>query len=163
MLPEWKQLRKKAKKLKIPDEPYFKLADEYITLKSKFIFEEFMDILYSWIDMVVYPLYIIIRLCMLDFSPMYFLTLVKTYQIWNDWFRLKALEARIESWKETVKSVGGPWISTNDADYHTFVYADGMERIKLSRVMRPSQKTVKTSPEVQHPVQSQASSQQESP
>lgn len=160
MLPEWKQLRKKTRKLKIPDEPYFELADEYTFLKQKFEYEDTLELLYSWVDMILYPLYIVIRLCMLDFSISFVISLAKTYQLWIDWFRLKDLEARVDHWKQIVRSSGGPWISTNDPMYHTFVYADGMERIRYSKMAahRPSQKTEKTCPKVQHPVQSQVSS-----
>jgi len=165
MLPEWKQLRKKTRKIRIPEEPYFEIAHEYIALKEKFEFEDTLEILYSWVDMVIYPIYIVVRLCMLDFSISFVISLAKTYQLWINWFRLKELEEKIETWKEIVRSVGGPWISTNDPIYHTFVYADGMERIKFSKtvVLRPSQKTEKKSPEVQLPVQLQASSPPKSP
>jgi len=158
MLPEWKDLRKKAKKIKIPDDDYFTIAEEYTDLSSRFHCDDLMQTLYLWFDMLLYPLYIVIRLCMLDFSPMFIITLVKTYQLWIDWFRFKELEEKVETWKETVRSLGGPWISSNTPELHVFVYADGMERIRYSRVLRPSQKTEKTSPKAERPVQSQASS-----
>jgi len=163
MLPEWKDLRKKARKLKITDDDYFAIADEYTELSSKFHCEDLMDALYLWFDMLLYPIYIIIRLCMLEFSPMSVITLIKTYQLWIDWLRFKELETRVETWKETVRSLGGPWISCNNPDLHIFVYADGMERIRYSRVHRPSRKTEKTSPKVELPVQSQVSSLPKSP
>ena len=155
MLPEWKDLRKKARKIKIRDDGYFALSEEYVGLKDKFHCQDLMDTLYLWFDMVFYPVYIIIRLCMLDFSAMYILTLVKTYQLWIDWMRLQELETKVESWKITVRSLGGPWISSNIPELHVFVYADGMERIRYSKTVahRPSQKTEKTSPKVEHPVQ----------
>jgi hypothetical protein len=160
MLPEWKDLRKKARKVTVPDDGYFALSEEYVELKKKFHCEELMDMLYSWFDMVFYPIYIVIRLCMLDFSAMYVLTLVKTYQLWMDWLRLQELERKVDSWRSTVRSLGGPWISSNTPDLHVFVYADGMERIRYSKTVarRPFRKTEKTSPKVEHPVQSQASS-----
>ena len=135
MPPEWKALRKRSKRVVIPEEPYFALADEYVQLKAQFVTEELIDTLYSWFDMVIYPIYIIVRLCMLDFSPMYAISLVKTYQRWIDWFRLQELEDKVESWKRTVRSVGGPWISTNNPDLHVFVYADSMERIRHSKIV----------------------------
>ena len=163
MLPEWKDLRKKARKLKITDDKYFAIADEYTELSSKFYCDELIDTFYLWFDMLLYPIYIIIRLCMLEFSPMSVITLVKTYQLWIDWFRFKELEAKVETWKETVRTLGGPWISCNNPDLHVFVYADGMERIRYSRVRHLSQKTEKTSPKVEPPVQSQVSSLPKSP
>jgi len=76
---------------------------------------------------------------MQDYSIMSVMTLIKTYQLWNDWFRLQALEQKVESWKTTIRSLGGPWISANNPDLHTFVYADGMERIRES--LKPKYKT----------------------
>jgi hypothetical protein len=133
-LPEWKTLRKRCKKTKIdrPSEQHFSIADEFVTLKSVFITESLLDTASVWIDMIIYPLYILVRLCMLDFSPFYVLSLMKSYQLWIDWFRFKELGQTIKGWTKIVKSVNGPWISTNDPDYHVFVYADGMERIKHS-------------------------------
>ena len=155
MLPEWKDLRKKARKIKVPDDGYFALSEKYVELKNKFHCEDLIDTLYLWFDMVLHPIYIIIRLCMLDFSVMHIFTLVKTYQLWIDWLRLQELESKVESWKTTVRSLGGPWISSNNPDLHVFVYADGMERLRYSKTVAlpPSQKTEKTSPKVQHPVQ----------
>uniref|UniRef100_A0A6C0B257 Uncharacterized protein n=1 Tax=viral metagenome TaxID=1070528 RepID=A0A6C0B257_9ZZZZ len=154
MIPEWKDLRKKAKKVKVLDEAYFALANEYVDLKSKFECADMLETFMLWFDMVLYPIYIVIQLCMLDMSPMYIMALLKTYKIWVDWFRLREIEKKVDSWKTTVRSLGGPWISSNDPDLHVFVYADGMERIKYSRVApRPSRKTEKTSPKVERPVQ----------
>jgi hypothetical protein len=107
-----------------------------------------------WFDMLLYPIYVVVQLYMLDMSPMYIMALIKTYKIWVDWFRLREIEKKVDSWKTTIRSLGGPWISSNDPDLHVFVYADGMERIKYSRVApRPSRKNEKTSPKGELPVQ----------
>ena len=45
---------------------------------------------------------------------------------------MQELEQKVESWKTTVRSLGGPWIASNNPELHTFVYADGMERIRES-------------------------------
>ena len=154
MIPEWKDLRKKAKKVKVLDEAYFALANEYVDLKSRFECVDMLETFMLWFDMVLYPIYIVIQLCMLDMSPMYIMALLKTYKIWVDWFRLREIERKVDTWKTTVRALGGPWIVSNDPDLHVFVYADGMERIKYSRVApRPSRKTEKMSPKVERPVQ----------
>jgi hypothetical protein len=145
MIPEWKDIRKKARKLKLSDEEYFELADEYIDLKQKFETEDTMSWLYLWFDMLLYPIYIVIRLCMQDYSIMYLMTLVKTYQLWIDWFRFRELEKRIEFWKSTIRSLGGPWISANNPEFHVFVYADGMERIRESLKSKYKPKNAKKS------------------
>jgi hypothetical protein len=159
MLPEWKDLRKKTRKLKIEKDSYFDLAQEYVELTSKFQTESILDTFSLMIDMVLYPLYILYQVCMMDFSPMYVMSVIKTYQIWTDWLRLRVLQEKVDSWTKIVRSVGGPWISVNDSDYHVYVYADGMERIlysKIKQVRQPSrqnQKTEKTSQVTQHPAQ----------
>lgn len=163
MIPEWKDLRKKSRKVKILDEAYFALANEYVDLKSDFECVDILETAILWFDMIVYPIYIVIRLCMLDISPTYLLTLIKTYRLWIDWFRLQEIEKKVDTWKTTVRSLGGPWIASNDPDLHVFVYADGMERIKYSQGHRSSQKTEKKSPKVLHPVQLPASSLPKSP
>ena len=136
MLPEWKNLRKKTKKLKIEKEPYFGLAEEHIELTEKFYTETLLDMLSLLMDMILYPLYILYQACMMDFSPMYVMALVKTYQLWSDWLRLRVLQEKVDKWTEIVRSVGGPWISVNNPIYHVYVYADGMERILLSHSTR---------------------------
>jgi hypothetical protein len=150
MIPEWKQIWKRAKNLEVLNEPYFALADEYVELKAKFVCEDVFETIYLWFDMLLYPIYIVIRLCMQDFSVTYIFALTKTYQLWFDWLRLQEIEAKVNYWKLVVRSIGGPWISSNNPDLHVFVYADGMERIRLARSF---QKTVKKSPKVQHPAQ----------
>jgi hypothetical protein len=142
MIPEFKTLKKKCRKMKIkiPEEPYFKEADEFVDLQKTFIVEDLISKASLWIDMLLYPLYVLYRLCMQDFSPMYVLSLVKTYRLWIDWFRFRVLGDKVKEWTRIVKSVGGPWISSNDPEYHVFVYADGMERLshslKLKRVSK---------------------------
>jgi hypothetical protein len=133
MLPEWKDLRKKSRKLKIEKEPYFELAEEHVELTAKFQTETILDTLSLLMDMILYPLYILYQVCMMDFSPMYVMALVKTYQLWVDWLRLRVLQEKVDNWTGIVRSIGGPWISVNNPDYHVFVYADGMERIHFSK------------------------------
>jgi len=134
MLPEFKALRRKCRrsKIKIPDEPYFSNADEFVGLQRKFICESFFQSLTLWFDMVLYPIFIFIRVCMQNFSVMYVIALSKTYTLWIEWFRFKELSEKVKTWTHVVRSVSGPWISTNDPDYHVYVYADGMERIKYA-------------------------------
>jgi len=158
MIPEWKDLRKKAKKVKVLDEAYFALANEYVDLKSEFECDYILETILLWFDMIIYPIYVLIRLSMLDFSPAYIMCLVKTYKLWIDWFRVQEIERKVDLWKTTVRSLGGPWIVSNSPELHVFVYADGMERIKYSRERHLYRKTEKRSPKVQLPVQSQASS-----
>ena len=145
MLPEWKTLRRKSKKTEIKTELYFQLAEEYTQLKKKFDTNSSLETFLLWFDMLLYPLYIFYRLFTLDFSPMYVFALMKTYGMWFDWLRLRELQQKVDNWIETVKNLGGPWISSSDPQKHVFVYADGMERILLSRSLGLSKKLGKGS------------------
>jgi len=110
-------------KKRVPKNTYFALAEEYVFLES--IFEDYFYL----IDMIVYPIYVLIQLICLEPSPMFIFGLVKTYQMWVDWFRFQTLKSEIQIWKMIVKKLKGPWISTNNPKYHVFVYADAMQRI----------------------------------
>ena len=142
MLPEWKDLRKKSRKIQIEKDDYFKLAEEHLELTAKFYTENILETFSLLMDMVLYPIYIFYQICMMDFSPMYVIALIKTYQLWVDWLRLRVLQEKVDSWTEKVRSVGGPWISVNNSDYHVYVYADGMERLLYSKSLRKSKNAV---------------------
>jgi len=113
------------------NKPYFKLADEFVTLEQRFKKESRFETLMLWVDMLLYPIY---TLCSILFfgKRMDIFTILsaqKTFTIWTDWVRYKQLQREIHEWTKIVRSVGGPFISTNDETYHVFVYADGMQRL----------------------------------
>ena len=130
MIPTTKQLRKKIKKLKLKVEkkPYFSLVQEYIELEKKFM-KPWLDLLPLIIEMILYPLYLFYLFIQGDFSPFSILSLVKTYELWMEYFEYRKLKLELDSWIPVVKKVGGPWISTNESVYHWYVYADAMERL----------------------------------
>jgi hypothetical protein len=131
MIPEEKVLRKKCRKqgIKFRQRSYFEDAEELVLLKKRFQCETVLDSVLLALDMFIYPIYVLVRLCLLDFSISYIFGMIKTYQVWCDWFRICDLQRETSEWKRIVRSVGGPWISSNTEEYHIFVYADGMERI----------------------------------
>jgi len=130
MIPTKKQLKKKIKKEKITIEkkPYFSLVKEFLELQQKFL-KPYFELLPLIFEMILYPLYVIYQCCIGDFSPFYMISLVKAYESWLDYFRFVELQKEIHSWMPIVKKVGGPWISTNNQEYHWYVYADAMERL----------------------------------
>ena len=130
MIPTAKQLRKKIKKLKLSVEkkPYFSLVQEYLELEKKFS-KPWLDLIPLLIEMILYPLYLFYLFVQGDFSPFSMLSLVKTYELWVDYFAFRELKSELDSWVPLVKKVNGPWISTNDSAYHWYVYADAMERL----------------------------------
>ena len=134
MIPDSKVLRKKCRKqkLKFREGNYFEVADELVTLESKFVCETFIDKTILMMDMFVYPLYVLIQLCMMNFSISYVFGLIKSYEVWFDWLRREELRHEVAEWVRIVRSVDGPWISCSSPEFHVFVYADGMERRNMA-------------------------------
>jgi len=62
----------------------------------------------------------------------------KTIELWMDWYKFRELGGVIRKWTTIVRSINGPFISTNNAKYHVFVYADAMQRIRNSLSERRS-------------------------
>jgi len=135
MIPSSKILRKQVKKLKLlfnlDKKDYFKLIFEYIELKQVFLVDDFIDKTMLLIDMIIQPLYIFYKICLLEFSLLDSLSLMKSYELWIGYIRFVELRSLIKEWKFMVQLVNGPWISCNDSLYHELVYADAMTRIAL--------------------------------
>jgi hypothetical protein len=145
-LPDWKQLRKTARKNKIQlssEDNYFQIAEEFVILQKVFVPQTTLDNISLWMDMIVYPLYVFINFFFSEFSALNMISLIKTYQLWMDWCRFRTLGNQVRSWTNIVRSMGGPFISSNDAQYHVFVYADGMERLRESLKPKYKVKNVK--------------------
>ena len=110
---------------------YFKLVEEFTNLQKVFNSDQIQDKIMLWIEMLISPLITIVQSIMNGSMSMFsILGFQKTFLLWKDWFRWRELQDKIRIWMSIVKSVGGPYISTNDADYHMFVYADAMVRIQ---------------------------------
>ena len=135
MIPTNKQLKKKIKKNKIHIEkkPYFSLVREYLELEEKFS-KDYIELIPLFLEMIAYPLYVLYQLIKGDYSPFHLLTILKTYELWSNYFRYCELQTELKTWIPTVKKIGGPWISTNDSKYHWFVYADAMERMVSQKI-----------------------------
>jgi hypothetical protein len=136
MIPTNKEIRSKLTHEQIQyvllnNKTYFKTADEFITQHKRFAPEGFVEKISLWIDMLVSPLITLAQLIFFKKLPDVFtvLTIYKTVSIWLDWFRWKEMQKTIREWIKIVRTIGGPFISCNDAEYHMFVYADGMQRI----------------------------------
>ena len=81
--------------------------------------------------MVFYPIGVIISIVYFGQSMGVFtvMTIHKAITKWYQYLRYLELKHDISEWKAVVKSIGGPFISTNDNTYHAYVYADGMQRL----------------------------------
>jgi hypothetical protein len=112
---------------------YFKKAEDYSSLNKIFNPEDFISRIMLWVDMIVSPLLTIVTSIWNKELPSVFsfYSFYKTFTIWAEWFEYTVLQTEIHEWKRVVKSIGGPFISTNDTTYHSYVYADAMERLRL--------------------------------
>lgn len=110
---------------------YFDIAEEFVKLEKLFKLETLFEKVSFWIDMIMYPIYTLISI--LGFHQklgiMTIMSIHKTVTKWQQYFRYVELKSDIAEWKAMVRSVGGPFISTNDDTYHSYVYADGMQRL----------------------------------
>lgn len=110
--------------------PYFELAEEYVELQKKFLTENTFQWVSLTIEMILQPLFILGKIIYSNtFSMFDVIGIHKTISLWLNWFKYKQLNTEIREWTRIVRSIGGPFISTNDPTYHMYVYADGMQRI----------------------------------
>lgn len=110
---------------------YFSLADEYVTLQKIFVKDDVYETVSLWFDMIISPILTILHSIWKQAYPS-FLTLMsfqKCVNLWKQWFRFQDLKKQVREWMNIVRSIGGPFISSNDPEYHMFVYADGMQRL----------------------------------
>ena len=123
---------------------YFKLVEEYTELQKVFDPSDLISKIMIWVEMIVQPLYTIVQaIISKDFQLFSLLSLNKSITLWKDWFRWKELEKLIREWVRIVRSIGGPFISTNDASYHMYVYADAMQRIQNTLLTVVAEKRTK--------------------
>lgn len=136
MIPENFEIKKRLKPEQtihfvLYPQNYFKIAEEFIRLHTIFVKESFFEKVSLWIEMVISPL-ISLFMSLYSKTPPSFLTVIglqKCFQLWQEWFEFRRLAGVVREWTNIVRAVGGPFISTNDAKYHIYVYADGMQRI----------------------------------
>jgi hypothetical protein len=115
------------------DKQFFEKADDYSRLNKVFNPEGWLEKVTLLADMIISPLVTLIMSLWYGELPSIFtvISLYKTINLWSDYIYFKMLIAELHEWTRIVKSIGGPFISTNDANYHSYVYADGMERIHM--------------------------------
>ena len=139
MIPTNKEIHKKLLRHQIEyvllnSKTYFADADKYITLHEKFSPENLIGKVSLFVDMILSPLITISQFLFFgkSFDIFTVLSIHKTLTVWLDWFEWKSLQSTIREWIKIVRSIGGPFIGCNDAKYHMYVYADGMQRIHNS-------------------------------
>jgi hypothetical protein len=139
MIPSNQELRKRLTpeicyQLVMTPSNYFSIADEYVSLQKIFSRDTLLEKLELWVEMIISPLIMIGMMIWNSKVPDMFqlMSLQKCVQLWKDWFRMRELRSHIHVWLKVVRSIGGPFISSNDAEYHVFVYADAMQRLRDS-------------------------------
>lgn len=139
MIPSNQELRKQITpeicyQLLMTSSNYFSIADEYVSLQKIFSRDTLLEKIELWIEMVISPLIMVgMAILELKFPDMFqIMSMQKCFQLWKDWFRMRELRSQIHLWIKIVRSIGGPFISSNDAEYHVFVYADAMQRLRDS-------------------------------
>jgi len=138
MIPSSEHLQKKLNKpiveyILLNHSNYFQQAERFVELTKTFVRESFLEQMFLWVEMVIQPLVSIIMMIFFgkEVSIFTLFEIQKLTSIWYKWFEFKQLAFQIRQWRNVVQSVGGPFISTNDANYHVYVYADGMQRLSL--------------------------------
>jgi hypothetical protein len=145
MIPSFEEIKKRLKPDQtvhfiMKNEKYFEVAEEFLQLQTMFIKHTTLDKLSLWIEMLINPIIVILVCLYTKQSPSVF-TMIgfhKTIKLWQSWFRFQELGNIVREWIQIVRAIGGPFISTNDAKYHIYVYADAMQRIRNSLLSRRS-------------------------
>jgi hypothetical protein len=116
---------------------YFSMADEYVSLQKIFLRDTLLGKLELWFEMIISPIIMIGMSLWEQKSPDMFqmMSTQKCFQLWKDWFRMRELREQIHMWIRVIRKLGGPFISSNDAQYHVFVYADAMQRLMDSLLL----------------------------
>jgi len=110
---------------------YFETAEEFVQMNKVFTKDSLLERIMIWVDMIISPLITLFTALYYGEAPSVFtlMGLYKTITMWNDWIYFQILKSDIHEWMDIVRSIGGPFIATNDPTYHSYVYADGMQRI----------------------------------
>jgi hypothetical protein len=113
---------------------FFVKANEFVVLQEKFIKESLLEKLSLWFSLFISPLLTLFNLVIKKETPSMFtmLSIKSTFDLWYEYINFHFLSKEIHEWTKIVRSVNGPFISCNNPTYHVFVYADGMERLRLS-------------------------------
>ena len=105
---------------------YFAIAEEYTQLKQLFKTETFYEKLSLFMKLAGN---LLMSFLWKSSSISLALTCYRLAEDWKQYIRYLELKTRLHEWKEIVHSAGGPFISTNDETYQSYVYADGMQRL----------------------------------
>jgi hypothetical protein len=130
MIPTNRTIRARLRNpIPIPSDP-FALAEEYVQLSREFMCSSWTDLARLCLHLFGSIFYTLAQLVMGTWSWMSILSLTNPIQTWIRGWRFLTLQQVVDQWVVAVRSVGGPFISTNDPTYHVYVYADAIQRMK---------------------------------
>ena len=116
------------------DGTYFEDADNYVRLHNIYNPSDFLSKISIWLEMIFSPLFTILSSIynvelpsMLSIFGFY-----KCIFLWIEWVVYKELTEEVKTWIQHVRRIGGPFISTNDPTYQSFVYAHTMQQMHYS-------------------------------
>lgn len=133
-------MQKIAQHLILNKTDYFADAAKFVELQELFVVDNMFDKAQLWLNMLIYPIITVISVLFYGAEASIFsvFEFYKCATLWSQWFEFTELVQRVSKWSKLVRFIGGPFISTNDARYHVFIYADGMQRLENSIFLLPS-------------------------
>jgi hypothetical protein len=110
--------------------PYFQEAEDFVRLSKTYAKQDLMVLF----DMYGSPLILILTVIFTKKPPsmISLLGLYRIFKVWIEYFRYKSLRTQFYQWSGIINAVGGPYIATNDPQYHPYVIADGMQRTQTA-------------------------------
>jgi hypothetical protein len=105
---------------------YFREADEYVHLHQLFKTETFYEKFGLFMKLIGN---LILAFVWKSQALSMSFTIYRMVEDWKQYIRYLEIRSKIREWKELIRSVGGPFISTNDPTYQSYVYADGIQRL----------------------------------
>jgi hypothetical protein len=106
---------------------YFAKAEQYIQLHQLFKTDTFYEKLSLFMKLIGN---IILSIVTKSQPLSLAFTIYKMVQDWLEYIKYIEVRQQIRDWKKIVRTTGGPFISTNDETYLSYVYADGMQRLQ---------------------------------
>lgn len=116
---------------------YFAVAEEYIQLKQLFKTETFYEKLSLFMKLLGN---LLLSILWKSQAMSMALTVYRMVSDWKQYIHYLEIRKKIHEWKEIVHSAGGPFISTNDDVYQSYVYADGMQRLHNNLLGLPKER-----------------------
>lgn len=112
----------------LPNNP-FQVAERYIQLRKRHVPKLWAETMSLLSDMILMPIIILFLFLLGKADTITVLsTGFKTYSVWKEHLEYTELRYAVQRMFVYMKSVGGPFIVTNDETYMPYVFADAVQR-----------------------------------